>query len=166
MKVKTLLLLAVPLLAFGSAAQIFGDRQWQESDVPPPPAFNKDRLIALEMPNYVSLKFGVDPATLAITPDGIVRYVVVASNGNGATNALYEGIRCDTGEVKTYARYAANGQWTNLQDPPWRALNDNQPSRHAMALARQGACRSHSATANSVADIVRALKTRNEELFR
>ena len=35
------------------------------------------------MPPYMSLKFGIDPGTITITPDGIVRYVVVASNRSG-----------------------------------------------------------------------------------
>ena len=45
----------------------------------------------------MSLKFGVDPATIVITGDGVVRYVVVASNQEGgAINAFYEGVRCST----------------------------------------------------------------------
>ena len=117
--------------------QVVLDPDWTESEVPPPPRFNKDKLVPIDMPKYVSLKFGVDPATLAITPDGIVRYVMVATNVSGSINAMYEGIRCATGEVKTYARYASNGEWSTVAEPQWRELNSNQPSKHALALARQ-----------------------------
>ncbi|MDD4944117.1 MAG: CNP1-like family protein, partial [Rhodoferax sp.] len=80
------------------------DPDWQESEAAAPPAFSAAHLVAIDMPHYVSLKFGVDPATLSITPDGIVRYVMVAQNATGSVNAMYEGIRCATGQVKTYAR--------------------------------------------------------------
>ena len=134
------------------------DPDWQETEVPAPPAFNRDKLIPLDMPIYVTLQFGIDPATLVITPDGIVRYVVVASNASGSVSAMYEGIRCATGEVKTYARTSGAHPWTPVKQPQWRALNDNQPSRHALAFARQGACNGRAAAADSAADIVRAMK--------
>lgn len=158
MKFEKFLWLGLALVALSASAQIVIDPDWKETEVPPPPSFNKDKLIPIEMPRFVSLRFGVDPATLAITPEGIVRYVVVAVSATGSTNAMYEGIRCATGEVKTYARYMSNGQWSSVQDPQWQGLNDNLPSRHALALARQGVCIGRSAAANSIAEIVEGLK--------
>ncbi|WP_232834370.1 CNP1-like family protein [Rhodoferax ferrireducens] len=146
------------LMALGASAQVVTDPDWKETETPLPPAFNKDRLISIEMPKYVSLRFGVDPATLTITPDGIVRYVVVASNATGSINAMYEGIRCATGEFKTYARYTASGQWSSVQNPQWQGLDDNLPSKHAMALARQGVCEGRSTSASSATAIVHALQ--------
>lgn len=135
------------------------DPDWKEADVPPPPAFSTSQLLPIEMPSYVSLKFGVDPATLSITPDGIVRYVMVATNASGSVNGMYEGIRCATGEVKTYARSNnTSGVWTHVKEPPWRNLTDNLPSKHALAMARQGACDGRAAAASSTADIIKALK--------
>ncbi|HEY5581654.1 MAG TPA: CNP1-like family protein [Rhodoferax sp.] len=159
MKFNQLFWLGLTLLAFGAAAQLVDDPDWKESEAPPPPAFNSKQLIAIDMPRYVTLKFGVDPATLSITPEGIVRYVMVATNASGSVNAMYEGIRCASGEVKTYARYSPSGHWSAVKNPPWQALNDNLPSLHAMALARQGACQGRSTPGNSVADIVKALKS-------
>ena len=133
------------------------DPDWQESMAPTPPAFHTDKLLPLDMPQYVTLKFGIDPATLSITPDGIVRYVVVAINASGSVTATYEGIRCAKGEVKTYARTSDKHPWTLLDDPQWRSLYDNQPSRHARIFARQAAC-DGAATASTSADIIRAMK--------
>jgi hypothetical protein len=158
MKIEKLCWLGLMLLALNTSAQVVTDPDWKETETPAPPAFNKDKLIALDMPKYVSLQLGVDPATLIITPDGIVRYVVVASNAAGSLSAVYEGIRCATWEVKTYARYTSNGQWSAVRDPQWEGLSDNRPSKHAFVLARKGICDSGSTTANSVADIVKALK--------
>lgn len=158
MKLEKLYWLGLVLLALNSSGQVFTNPDWKEADAPPPPSFNKDKLIPIEMPRYVTLQFGVDPATLTLTADGIVRYVMVAINTGGSINAMYEGIRCATGEVKTYARYASSGKWSLVPDPEWKKLNDKLPSKHAMALANQGVCDGASASASSAAAIVRALK--------
>ena len=130
---------------------------WAEEAVAQPPAFSKDRLIGLEMPTYVSLRFGVDPDTIVVGGDGVVRYVIVMTNPAGSTSAVYEGIRCITDEVKTYARLNAAGTWTALANPVWKPVNDNMPSRHAQAFARQGGCQNKLAT--SQREIVAALKS-------
>ena len=158
MKPEKLFWFGLMLLAISVSAQVSTDPDWKETEAPAPPAFNKERLIPIEMPNYVSLRLGVDPATFAISPDGIVRYVVVAINAAGSISAMYEGIRCASGEVKTYARYTSNGQWAPAPDPQWRRLNDNLPSRHALALAKQGVCDGRATAGNSAAAIVNALK--------
>jgi len=134
------------------------DPDWQETEVPPPPAFSRDKLLPLNMPIYVTLQFGVDPATISVSADGVVRYVVVASNASGSVNAFYEGIRCGTGEVKTYARASNTGAWTLIKDAQWRGLTDNQPSKHAWVFARQAACEGRAAAASSAQDIIRAMK--------
>ena len=158
-RLKHLIVLGLAVSALGLQAQsLVDDPDWKEAEVPAPPTFSTEHLIAVEMPSYASLKFGVDPATLTITPDGIVRYVMVAVNASGSVNAMYEGIRCAKGEVKTYARTMSNGAWSVISEPPWRSLSDNLPSKHALAFARQGACDGRSAAASSVADIIRHLK--------
>ena len=156
-KIKLLLLLA--LWTGASAAQLVAqDPDWKESDAPSPPPFSSAKLISLNMPPYVTLKFGIDPGTLSITPDGIARYVVVATNSTGSVTAMYEGIRCSTGEVKTYARFNSVGDWSAIKEPQWRDLAGQQPSKHAIVLARQGLCDGATTTGRSVADIVTALK--------
>jgi hypothetical protein len=114
--------------------------EWVEENAAPPPAYSKDALIPIEMPSYVTLKVGIDPATLVVGSDGVVRYVVVMRNASGSVNAAYEGILCTKGEVKTYARAGANGNWVAIKQPEWRPLTDNLPSRHAYAIAKQGGC--------------------------
>jgi hypothetical protein len=156
--------LVVGLQTPAAAQGIVEDPDWKELEVPPPPSFDKDNLVKLDMPPYVTLKFGIDPATLAITSDGVVRYVVVTTNSTGSVGAMYEGIRCASGEFKTYARFSSAGQWSALKDPKWRPLNDNNTSRHALALARNGACDSRAVTASSVAAIVAGLKSKRHQL--
>lgn len=162
MKLNRLFGLALTLSMLSAAAQTVTDPDWKESDSPPPPAFSTKQLIQIQMPKYVSLRFGVDPQTLSITPDGIVRYVVMAINSAGSTNAMYEGIRCATEEVKTYARYATEGRWSAVENPKWQGLDDNLPSKHAIALVSQGLCEGHSPATRSAPAMIRLLKAANE----
>jgi CNP1-like family len=154
---------ACALLLFagtGAFAQLVPqDPDWQELDIPPP-SFSKDGLIAVDMPAYVTLKFGIDPATLSVSSDLIVRYVMVAVSPTGAVNAMFEGLRCNRSEFKTYARWSASGKWLVVKEAQWRPLDDNNTSHHALALARQGACEGRTAAASSAGEIIRKLKSR------
>jgi hypothetical protein len=151
---------ALTLLSGLASAQLVDpDPQWIEGDVPPPPAFDLHRGIAIEMPAFLSLKFAVDPQTLSIGPDGVVRYVMMASSDSGVVNAMYEGIRCSTSEVRTYARYNSGSGWTSSSGASagWRGLRDRMPSHHAAEFARQGACDGRAAP-NSPQHILRAMR--------
>ncbi len=133
--------------------------EWVEEQSPSAPAYSTDLLIPVEMPPHVTLKVGIDPTTLTVgATDSVVRYVVVMRNASGSLNVAYEGIRCTTGEVKTYARVNAAGQWVNNEQAPWKEMSSNLPSRHAYAIAKQGACDGR--TAGKRDAIVSALKRR------
>lgn len=129
---------------------------WAESEVPPPPAFDVNKLIPVDVSSNASLIYGIDPATIHIsTSDGLVRYVMVASSATGARNVMYEGIRCSTGEFKTYARYSPNGHWNPVANPQWRSMFDNMPSKHALRLAQAGICDGRTPTPSVNAMIAR-----------
>jgi len=138
-------------------AQLFGGADWQEGPVPAPPAFNLDRLLRFEVDSRSALVYAIDPQTLSVSEaDRVVRYVVVATSPSGVRNIFFEGLRCPTGQVKTYARYA-DGRWIVAADPPWRDMA-GRPSRHAFALARQGAC-NNAGTPVTAQEVVRNLRT-------
>ena len=159
MMFRSLVVVGMLGLSFAASAQFNPDAMdWKEGEVPPPPAFDVGKLLVFDVSTGSSLVYGVDPATLRIGNDGIVRYVMVATSRSGARNVLYEGIRCSSGEFKTYARYSAEGVWRSVDNPEWRSMFGNMPSRHAVQFARTAAC-SNSAPTSSVEEIVRRLKT-------
>jgi len=150
------LVLAFGVVCGGARAGLLDDESWQEGPVPPPPAFSLDRLLRFEVNPNSALVYGIDPQTLSISrEDRVVRYVVVATSPTGVRNAFYEGIRCATGEVRTYARHSGQ-QWVMASDPPWQPMV-TRSSRHALQLARQGACDS-AGTPLRVEDVLRALR--------
>lgn len=133
-------LLALALAAGAAQAQLSTpDPDWKEAEAPPPAALRTDRLVRIDMPGS-ALRFGVDPASVTVTPDGIVRYVVVATSDSGAVNAFYEGIRCSTAQVKLYARHDPDRGWIPLAAGQWRPIHETRLSQHSLAIARNGAC--------------------------
>lgn len=134
------------------------DPEWKELEAPPPPAFDSSKLLIFDVSPNASMVYGVDPSTLHISSsDGLVRYVVVATSASGTRNVMYEAIRCATGEFKTYARYSPEGHWNLVAHPEWRSLFGTMPSKHALRLAKAGAC-DNAAPAISVDALVKQLK--------
>lgn len=158
-RASRLLSVALPVLVLAQAvsAQVFTNPDWKESPAPPAPEFDHRRMIEIDMPRVYDLKYGVDPKTLAITDDGVVRYVVIAkSTGPGAAlNAFYDGVRCATGEIKTYARYSGDA-WHSVENPEWVPLGQAK-TRYNLALARQALCRSGAPRATT-GEMVQALR--------
>lgn len=140
---RSLAVLALALVGAGVGAQIVpADPDWKELDAPPPPPLRTEGLISLDV-RGTTLRFGVDPASIAIGEDSVVRYVVVARSDSGTVNAMYEGLRCQTGEVKVYAHHQPSAGWVPARSTDWRPINDNRHARYSLLIARQGACLGH-----------------------
>ncbi|MEO8653068.1 MAG: CNP1-like family protein [Ramlibacter sp.] len=139
------------------------DPDWKEAEAPPAPPVRTTGLIPLDIPR-TALHFGVDPASVTLDQDGVVRYVVVATSDSGAVNAMYEGIRCATGDFKVYARHNPGSGWTVARDTPWRPLSEPSVSRHTILIARTGVCIGQGPN-RSASQIVRDLKAPVDRRF-
>lgn len=139
------------LMLLGSAAPVaaqempppddYDQKPWVETEAPPPPAFDLDRLIPIYVGPGSSLRYGLDPASLLVTQqDALVRYVIVARSSSGTVNILYEAIRCATSEIKTYARAGQDGQWRVQDDAQWREIGGRLSASYAQALVDGGMC--------------------------
>jgi hypothetical protein len=155
-----LLALLTMTMANTAQAQVLADRaDWKESDVPPPPVYAMGKLLTFEVNRSSPLVYGVDPASFSISKtDGIVRYVVVATSPSGAKNVFYEGLRCSTGEVRTYAREQPDGTWVPVTNSGWKSAYDTSLPRHSLRFAKAAACDS-AAPVSNVGELVRKLKS-------
>ena len=136
------------------------DPDWQEADAPPAPVFDiatLTRLVPFEVSIDSDLRWGIDPTSIQINNDGLVRYVVVARSQSGVINAFYESINCNKAEFKIHARHNGKNGWAIVERPDWRSLYDKAPSKHALMLAKQGACTGTSA-AQSATLMMHAIK--------
>ncbi len=152
-----LMLGALPLASQAQLLDEDPDKPWQEGTTALPSALNTNDLVPIDMPGS-SLKFGVDPQSIQVGADGVNRYVVVATSSGGAVNAMYEGVRCKTGEVKLYARYAPGEGWKPSTRAAWQSVFNNPAQRHSLVIARSGMCDGVVST-RKVPDIVRDLRS-------
>lgn len=94
-------------------------RGWKEREVKLP-AFPKTEGL-IEFPVIGGrFRFFIDPASLAVGADGVVRYTLVARSPSGFANISYEGIRCATVSYKVFA-LGNDGKWAN-QETDWRRI--------------------------------------------
>lgn len=113
--------------------------EWKEVEAPPPPPLRTSGLIPIEVAG-TSLHFAVDPRSVTVGADDVVRYVVVASSTTGTVNGIYEGLKCDSGEVKVYARHNPDSGWVPARDPQWVPLQSAPSAHYSLQIARSGAC--------------------------
>jgi hypothetical protein len=149
------------LLALGSHAQggslprdIPDDLEepvWVETQVELPAFPRSENLIEFHVGPLVRNRFYVDGSTLQVGEDGVVRYVLVIRTPSGASNVTFEGIRCDTGEVKLYASGRLDGQWGKVRSPVWRPIENKVFNPHHGVLNREYFC-----------PVGAAIKTRDE----
>ncbi|HVE54992.1 MAG TPA: CNP1-like family protein [Ramlibacter sp.] len=161
---RRILALAIAGAAATASAQFSTpDPDWKEAEAPPPPALRTRGLIPLEIPGS-SLRFGVDPASIVVGSDGVVRYVVVATGPGGAVNGIYEGIRCSSAEVRVYARHNPDSGWVQAKTGDWQPLHGGTNFRYSLYLARNGVCIGHANNGPAV-QIVRDLQAPNDRRF-
>lgn len=146
----TLALSILGMTPFFAAAQTsyMEEKVWTEAIAAPPTTFSTETLLTFEVLKASALTYGIDPNTLTVGEDGVVRYVMVARSTSGALNVLYQGIRCATAETKTYGRLNDKGMWNASPDADWQTLSFRGPTRPAMILARQGVCEGRTITGN------------------
>jgi hypothetical protein len=155
--------LAATLAAAAALAQpAADDPEWKEAEAPPPPALRTEGLVPIDVGSS-ALQFGVDPASVAVGKDRVVRYVIVAKSRTGAVNGMYEGIFCDRDEYRVYARYAPGQGWHSV-DTEWKSVKEGFEAVHVRAVARAGACLGH-APSGTADQVVRNLRSPQDRKF-
>jgi hypothetical protein len=115
------------------------ERDWREAEAPPPPPPGKGELVEFFVSSASDFRFFIDAASLAPGKDGVIRYTLVARSPLGSESITYEGIRCATGEVKTYAYGKPDGGWS-VRPSPWRPIEMRSVKRWHSALWREYLC--------------------------
>jgi hypothetical protein len=93
---------------------------WKEADVRLPPYPGESGLIEFPVSSDATFRFFIDPASLSVADDGVVRYTLVARSPSGVSNITYEGIRCSNKSYRVFAQ-GAGGRWTP-RDGEWREI--------------------------------------------
>lgn len=116
------------------------ENQFEEEQVTLPQTVGVDRVIEFPIHAGSELRFGIDPKTVSVGADGVVRYVLVARSAAGAVNVLYQGLRCKTGEFRTYGQWHAASGWSSQAGAKWDAWAFTSAGLPAKTLARDALC--------------------------
>ena len=81
----------------------------------------------------------LDPDSLSVGSDHVVRYTLVVVSSSGARNVSFEGIRCNTGEYRRYA-YGSGGEWLQTNDTAWKRVLDAGMDGYRNILYRDHMC--------------------------
>ncbi len=86
-----------------------------------------------------SLDMFIDERSLSVGADGVVRYVLVLSAQSGAENVFFEGIRCATRELRSYAYGTSRSAWQSV-DTAWAPLSGLGVGRYREQLYQYYLC--------------------------
>ncbi len=103
---------------------------WQEEKYKLPAAPDMDKLIPFEVNVSNANRFLVDPDSVSVGNDGVVRFTVVIESSGGARTVNYEGLRCKTRERRLYAFGQKDGTWIESQGSSWILMQKQQHKMH------------------------------------
>ncbi|HET7651159.1 MAG TPA: CNP1-like family protein [Gammaproteobacteria bacterium] len=108
--------------------------QQHEEKVTLPPYPQRNDLIPFAAPSATTdFHFYIDGKSISIGRNKIIRFALDIVSDSGASNVSYEGIGCDTKNVKFYA-FGDSGKWAPVRKPAWQRVHSYQKNRPEAAL--------------------------------
>jgi len=114
--------------------------KWEEEAMQLPAFPQEANLREFYVSATTAHKYYIDATTLSVGKDGVVRYALVIRTRGGSTNITYEGMRCESGEVKVYATGHRDGAWSVARRSEWRPIENKPTNRYHAALSREFFC--------------------------
>ena len=107
-----------------SGVPFVGSPAWKEESHGLPAYPDTDRLLEVpaSLPGY-DFRVFIDPDSLSVGGDRVVRYTLVIVPSSGVRNISYEGLHCGSHEYRRYA-YGSDGAWFTMEVSPWQKVRD------------------------------------------
>jgi len=122
----------------------FEDRPFKEGQTTLPAPPQDADLIPFSVNDSADFRFAVDPKSLSLGDDRVVRYTVVITSAGGGRNVSFEGLRCDAFERRIYATLPKGAtEWVpNMGEERdlWMRMQTRQRNAYAATLARDYFC--------------------------
>lgn len=142
LRLTLILLFLLQLLSWPAHAGLLGlfddefdaeKKPWEELQAKLPAYPNIKQVLPLEVASARPTQFFVDPKSIAVSEDGVVRYSLIAKSSSGVLNVSYEGIRCETREKKLYAFGRQDSAWSRNRFAKWEGiLPSRNPQQNAL----------------------------------
>jgi hypothetical protein len=117
------------------------EKPWQEQELLLPPFPRAQDLIPVRAdmadPGY---NYYIDVNSVSLSADEVLRYTVVIQSPRGASNIVYEGIRCATEEIKTLAYGTRDGRFQRMADPRWTYVYTKGPLGYRTTMVELYVC--------------------------
>lgn len=117
-----------------------GAPEWKEVEVALPAMPEAKSLIEVYVSAASTNHFFVDPASLSVGEDGVVRYVVSVKSPSGASSVNFEGMRCDSRERRLYAFGRGDNTWSRARNSAWTRISNAGANRYPYVLMREYFC--------------------------
>lgn len=134
---------ALSIFSVAASAGLFSDdstASWVEGAVEFPassvPVELRDFFVSSASPN----RFLIDESSIAISQDGVVRYILVVQTQGGARTVTFEGVHCASWRVRIYATGRDDGTWSAARDSQWQPIRNSAYNRMRYALAEDHFC--------------------------
>ncbi|HEX3380250.1 MAG TPA: CNP1-like family protein [Paraburkholderia sp.] len=141
---------------------------WVENKVDTLPPLPTDaNLLPFEVSGNTPLHFAIDPKSVSVGDDGVVRYTVVVTSPGGARNVNYEGIRCDTYEWRQYAGLNADHDgWDRTVANQFSRIEDGALNAYQAALYQDYMCANKIPTgsAQHIVENIRYKRTQTSQI--
>jgi len=116
-----------------------------------------DRLLEVAIGGASRNAYFVDPVSITVGQDWVVRYTVVIRSPSGAQTISYEGLNCSDYEYKIYATGRPDGTWAEAKRPDWTHIRFTELNRYRIVLFSDFFC-PKKVPVRSTEEAVRALK--------
>jgi hypothetical protein len=117
------------------------EKAWQEQQVPLPRFPRAQDLIPLRAESgQAGYRYYIDVNSVSLAGDEVMRYTVIIQSPAGASNIIYEGIRCTTQEVKIFAYGTRGGRFERMPEPKWSFYRTDDVMSYRTALVESYVC--------------------------
>lgn len=115
-------------------------KEWKEAVVTFPEAPIDGNLIEIYLNATSQNRFWVDRKSVSVGDDGVVRYSLVVLSAGGVRGVTYEGIRCETRELRRYATLRPDNEWAKSRNENWSRITESPGHRQHAVLFLQHLC--------------------------
>ena len=126
------LFFAAPALAgWGDFEYQFDEdnKPWQEVQAQLPAYPKTEEMLPFFVSAATDNQFFIDPKSISVGDDGVVRYTLIAKSPSGVLNVSFEGMRCGTHERKLYAFGRMDHTWSRNKYAKWEEIRYQDRNR-------------------------------------
>jgi hypothetical protein len=124
---------------------------------------DKARWLRFETTAETRNRFFIDQESLSIAEDRTIRYALVIESPSGVRNVSYEGMRCSSADIKTYAWGTSEGKWYAAKEPQWQPIRVDRMNGQHETLYERYFCEAATGM-RSASDIIRVMQQKDRRV--